>query len=795
MTSHPWLLSLAGRHLLPLLLFVFALLTISLRYQHHMGTIVADVVQQESSRLRERLSIDQNQLDRRMGLDGTLVLRRLVGALALHQGLERAYLIDPLGRVRASLSRLDLDQPVADVLAREGVPMALTDLQTAPAPRAIVVSVQADGLALSGDMPLQGAHRLLVWVDNTRAIAVRRAAVQNELLREAVLVLVAVAGLALLLHLLWFRRAQRLSRALEAMGAGDLSTRTGLRGRDELADIAAVADRMAEQLRREQERLRHMNDLINRSPAVVIEWLNQPGWPVVQVSESVRQWGYGQEQLLQGRLHYGDLIHPEDSQRIHEEVANYFAHGPDEYRQSYRIRCADGRWAWVDDRTALGRDGTGQVVNICGVLLDVSAQREAEQAQREQADLLRMFYELPFLGMAISSPTDKRWLQVNDRLCQILGYAREELLRMSWSEMTPPGDLERNVELFDELLAGARDGYRMTKRFLRKDGGIVHAEIDVKALREADGRVRQLYATVQDVTERLQAEANLRRLGAMADNASDALILTVDGHFEDCNAAAVRLFGYPSKADFLGRSPAEMSPPVQPDGRPSSEAAADFIAMAMDGPPQRFEWRHRRRDGSVFDAQVGLVRFQTEDGRPAVIGIVHDITERKAADEVLRRIQEQLEEAQRIGHMGSWDYDMRTGVVTWSEETYRIQEVDPATEPASFEMFLGLIHPDDRVRVADTYQRSVEQHTPYETRYRIVTRSGRTRYLHVRGETQYVQDQPVRSIGMVLDETELVETQRDRDRLVSVLEATSDIVSMADPQGRVFYGYAEQVQK
>ena len=78
MSSPPWLLRLAGRHLLPLLLFVFALLTISLRYQHQMGAIAADVVQQESERLRERLSIDQSQLDQRMGLDDTLVLRRLV---------------------------------------------------------------------------------------------------------------------------------------------------------------------------------------------------------------------------------------------------------------------------------------------------------------------------------------------------------------------------------------------------------------------------------------------------------------------------------------------------------------------------------------------------------------------------------------------------------------------------------------------------------------------------------------------------------------------------------------------
>lgn len=657
MSSPPWLLRLAGRHLFPLLLCVFALLTISLRYQQQMGSITDEVVQQESERLRERLSIDQSQLDQRMGADDTLVLRRLVGALALHQGVEHAYLIDPLGRVRASLSRLDLGHPIADALSRAGVPLSLTGLQTASAPHAIVVSAQADGLALSGDMPLQGEHRLLVWVDNTRAVAVRRAAVQDELMGEAVVVLVAVAGLALLLHLLWFRRAQRLSRALGAMGAGDLATRAGLQGRDELADIGAAADLMAEQLRQEQERLRHMNDLINRSPAVVIEWSNQPGWPVVQVSDSVRQWGYEPEQLLQGRLQYSDLIHPDDNQRIHDEVAHYFAHGPDEYRQSYRIRCADGCWAWVDDRTTLGRDAVGAVVNISGVLLDVSAQREAEHTQRHQAELLRMFYELPFLGMAISSPTDKRWLQVNDRLCEILGYSREELLSMSWAEMTPPGDLERNVALFEELIAGARNGYRMAKRFLRKDGRIVHAEIDVRAVRDEAGRVQQLFATIQDVTERV------------------------------------------------------------------------------------------------------------------------------VADMALRRSQTLLLEAQRIGHMGSWNHDVATGLSDWTDEMVRMHRWGPGP----YADYLAHVHPQDRSALDVAYQAAIQHGEPMNVSYRWLTPDGPVKHLRIRSDAVRDEGRVVSLLGLVQDETELVEAQLARDRLVSVMETTTDIVSMADAQGQVFY--------
>lgn len=655
-------LRLPGRWLVPLFLLVFALLALALRYNHQMQALDQEVGSQEQRRLLERLSVEQTRLDVQTGLGNMPLVRRLVGGLALHQGLTRAYLVGADGRVEAALSRLDIGQPLAAALARTEDPPAVLQALSPQRMLPAMVVQRAEGLPLlTALVPVQMNRRLLVVVDLSYPLAQRRASVQAEVATEGALMLAAAGLLAALLHLLWFRRAQRLARSLSEMGAGNFAARTGLRGGDELALIGEAADRMADQLQTGQERIRRMTAIINRSPLVVIEWRNVPGWPVNFVSESVEQWGYAPADLLSGQLHFADLIHPDDVVRITDEVTQYLAHGPDEYRQEYRIRCADGRWVWVDDRTSLTRGDGGEVVSISGILLDTTARKEAELAQREQAELLRMFYELPFLGMAISSPDDKRWLQVNDRLCDILGYSRDELLRMSWAEMTPAGDLERNVELFNELLAGQRNGYRMAKRFLRKDGGIVHAEIDVRCVRDAGGSVKQLFATIQDVTERKQTEA------------------------------------------------------------------------------------------------------------------------------ALRTQEMQLREAQRIGRMGSWDLNLETGHVNWSDEVYRIHEADPAQFQPSFDAFLNLVHPEDQARVRATYQRSIDERTVYATTCRLALPGGRIKHLRVRGETEWQADRPVRTVGMVMDETDLIEAQVARDRLATVMEATSDIVSMADPQGRVFY--------
>jgi len=657
-----WLLGMSARRLVPLLLFAFALLSIGLRYQYQMGRIEREVAAEETASLRERLNIDQSRLDPPLGMDDTLQVRRLVGALALHDGVERAYLVDGAGMLEASLSRLDLGRPLAEVLGDPLQPPELPAWLARGSPRAIEVETDAARPSLRAVVPLQEGHRLLVWQDLTRPVAVRRNVVQSELAREAVAVLLAVAALALLLHLLWFRRARQLAATLASIGNGDLTVRSQLRGRDELAHIGEQTDRMVAQLQAEQAQLRQMSALIDRSPLVVIEWANRAGWPVVQVSEGIRQWGYEPEQLLSGELQYNDLFHPDDENRVNIEIADYVARGVNSYRQEYRIRRADGRWAWVDDRTSLQRDAEGQVLSFSGVLLDITPQKEAEQAQREQAEVLRLFFDLPFLGMAVSSPTEKRWLQVNDRLCEILGYSRDELLRMTWTEMTPPGDLERNVELFDELIAGRRNGYQLAKRFVRKDGRIVHTEIDVKALREPDGRVRQLYATVQDVTER------------------------------------------------------------------------------------------------------------------------------KAAEEALRRSQAMLLRAQEIARMGSWSQDLRTGEFTWSPQTYAIHEIEPDGKPLSLDKVVGLLHPDDAARARQRYEEALQAGgQPYDIRYRLRMADGRVKHLLVKVAFEFDSGQPVRSVGMVVDETELLEAQRDRDRLVSVMENTTDIVSMADGQGRVFY--------
>ena len=141
----------------------------------------------------------------------------------------------------------------------------------------------------------------------------------------------------------------------------------------------------------------------------------------------------------------------------------------------------------------------------------------------EQDRLLKYFYELPFIGMAITSPETRRWLRFNDQLCEILGYSREELAEKTWVEMTHPEDIEKDIAEFDRVIRGESEGYAMNKRFIRKDGSIVMANIDVKCVRRTDGKVNYFVAMVRDITEQERRKGEILAARSQLQATLDAI--------------------------------------------------------------------------------------------------------------------------------------------------------------------------------------------------------------------------------------------------------------------------------
>ena len=143
-------------------------------------------------------------------------------------------------------------------------------------------------------------------------------------------------------------------------------------------------------------------------------------------------------------------------------------------------------------------------------------------------------------------------------------------------------------------------------------------------------------------------------------------------------------------------------------------------------------------------------------------------------NEQLQRNGHSLKEAQRIAHLGNWDLDLVANVLTWSDEIYRIFEIDPEKFGASYDAFLAAVHPEDRELVGDAYAESVRNKTPYDIVHRLLMKDGRVKYVNEIGETYYGEDgEPLRSFGIVHDITELKQAEAQIAESLKLLQATN----------------------
>ena len=450
-------------------------------------------------------------------------------------------------------------------------------------------------------------------------------------------------------------------------------------------------------------------------------------------------------------------------------------------------------------------DGRAQIA----FLSDITERALAQEQLRRSEARLRSFFELPLLGFAITSP-EKGWLAVNDRLCDMLGYPRAELLATTWAQLTHPDDLAANVAQFERMLTGEVDNYSLEKRYLRKDGAIIWASIAAGCVRREDGSVDYLCTLLQDITSRKKAELRVQQLNRMYAMASEingmmtrekdpqrileaaCRIAVEKGQFRGAwiglpdesgrwlrpVAAAGVIDGYLAYINIDLRDAAQSAGPAGRCYLGGECAVCNDIASDARFAP----WRHEALKRGYRASAVGPLKVE---GR--VMGIINlyahepdffDVEELAVVGELAGNIGVALEVSRREAARQHAEANLHESEERFRQLAENMDEVFWMTDIAKREMlyvspayekiwgrscaslraapvtWIEAIHPDDRERVRHAAH-TLQEVGKYAETFRVVRPDGSVRWVHDRAFAVRSADGAVkRIVGTAEDITE-----------------------------------------
>ncbi|HTI16875.1 MAG TPA: AAA family ATPase [Trinickia sp.] len=226
-------------------------------------------------------------------------------------------------------------------------------------------------------------------------------------------------------------------------------------------------------------------------------------------------------------------------------------------------------------------------------------------------------------------------------------------------------------------------------------------------------------------------------------------LIGLHGRYVAANPAFQRMTGY-SEAELRNCSPADIT---HEDDRAATDAIVAALAMSESN-IRTIEKRYRRKDGGVTWAELSVIAIPVGGSTPLFAGVAVDITERKRAEDDLRRSEASLTEAQQISHTGSWRWKVGTGEVAWSDEHFRIFDFDPATTQPSYATFMERIHTDDQPSLEQALDRAVRNRSRFQHEYRIVLPGGAVKHVQSVGLPDITEAGEVEFVGTVMDITE-----------------------------------------
>ena len=362
-------------------------------------------------------------------------------------------------------------------------------------------------------------------------------------------------------------------------------------------------------------------------------------------------------------------------------------------------------------------------------------------------------------------------ISVNDAFSRITGYDPAEIIGQTCAFLqgnkTDPDAVEKI-----RLARQHGTGYSGEILNYRKDGSTFWNDLTISPVMDEGGTVRRYIGIARDVTEQRKSQKELR-IAAVAFQSREGIMITdANQVILRVNRAFTEITGY-DESEAIGRTPRLLS-----SGRQGVEFYEELDRTLRQTSTWQGEIWNCRKDGVEYLEWLIITAVRDDHGVIShYVGAFTDITARKQLEQELHHKQRRLSEAQRIGKMGSWELHHRDSRLDWSDELYRIFEIEKAAFPATYQAFLDTVHPEDRVMVDTVYLESVRTREPYSIVHRLLLADGRIKFIHEQGETSYDQHGiPVRSVGTAQDISERKQAEQELNISAIAFESHQGII-------------------
>jgi PAS domain S-box-containing protein len=401
----------------------------------------------------------------------------------------------------------------------------------------------------------------------------------------------------------------------------------------------------------------------------------------------------------------------------------------------------------------------------CALILaaDITERKQAEQSRAESEERLRIATAGGGVGIWEWAIASNR-LEWNEQLRVIFGLTdtSTKLTLDRFIEAIFPEDRARVQQAFMHAL-DHHGNFDCEYRIVRPDGSVRWIVARGHGQYGADGSPQRMLGMALDITERKRAEEQFAKV-FHASPVAISISRLHDGHYLDANEAFTEQFGW-SREEMIGRTSVEVG--IWPSETARSKWTAE---LRKSGKVRSYEATLSTKSGELHSVLISAEQYSL-DGEQYVLGLVHDITELRRAESALRKNEARLNEAQRIGHVGSWDLDLPSLRMTWSTELYKIFECEPDTFGGTFADMLPMMHPDDLERIRTVFRDSGKAAGSYEIDHRILTPDGRIKHIHVHWEVFLdTEGKPIRALGTAQDTTAQVLANEEIQHLNASLE-------------------------